>query len=70
MSPQSKQKERAQLHKTLGEIAEQLRGKVDGWDFKTYVLGTLFYRYLCDHWSTSSTVSSGKRATPISTTPN
>ncbi|MCG7448859.1 hypothetical protein MHK11_11415 [Corynebacterium aurimucosum] len=26
-----------------------MRGKVDGWDFKAYVLGTLFYRYLCDH---------------------
>lgn len=33
----------------MGSIANDLRGKVDGWDFKTYVLGTIFYRYLCDH---------------------
>ena len=49
MSPKSKQSERDQLHKTLNEIANDLRGKVDGWDFKAYVLGTLFYRYLCEH---------------------
>lgn len=49
MSPQTKQAERKKLHKTLDEIANDLRGKVDGWDFKSYVLGTLFYRYLCEH---------------------
>ncbi|MEX3515293.1 MULTISPECIES: type I restriction-modification system subunit M [unclassified Corynebacterium] len=49
MSPKSKQSERDKLHKTLNEIANDLRGKVDGWDFKAYVLGTLFYRYLCEH---------------------
>lgn len=49
MSPQTKQAEREKLHKTLDEIANDLRGKVDGWDFKSYVLGTLFYRYLCEH---------------------
>ncbi|WP_182000465.1 type I restriction-modification system subunit M N-terminal domain-containing protein [Corynebacterium diphtheriae] len=49
MSPLTKKSQRDNLHKTLGSIADELRGKVDGWDFKTYVLGTLFYRYLCDH---------------------
>lgn len=49
MSPQTKQAERDKLHRTLDEIANDLRGKVDGWDFKAYVLGTLFYRYLCEH---------------------
>ena len=49
MSPRNKQAERDKLHKTLNEIANDLRGKVDGWDFKAYVLGTLFYRYLCEH---------------------
>ena len=49
MSPSTKKSQRDNLHKTLGNIANELRGKVDGWDFKTYVLGTLFYRYLCDH---------------------
>lgn len=49
MSPTTKKNQREALHKTLDSIANDLRGKVDGWDFKTYVLDTLFYRYLCDH---------------------
>lgn len=49
MSPSTKKAQRDNLHKTLDSIANDLRGKVDGWDFKAYVLGTLFYRYLCDH---------------------
>lgn len=40
--------ERAQLHSTIWRIAEDLRGSVDGWDFKQYVLGMLFYRYLSE----------------------
>ena len=40
--------ERAQLHSTIWRIANDLRGSVDGWDFKQYVLGMLFYRYLSD----------------------
>lgn len=40
--------ERAQLHATIWRIANALRGKVDGWDFKQYVLGMLFYRYLSE----------------------
>ena len=40
--------ERAQLHSTIWRIANALRGKVDGWDFKQYVLGMLFYRYLSE----------------------
>mgnify|MGYP000276307670 CR=1 FL=1 len=31
--------ERAELHKTIWRIANELRGSVDGWDFKSYVLG-------------------------------
>jgi type I restriction enzyme M protein len=38
--------ERAELHKTIWKIANDLRGSVDGWDFKTYVLGMLFYRFI------------------------
>ena len=34
--------ERAELHKTIWRIANDLRGSVDGWDFKSYVLGFLF----------------------------
>lgn len=40
--------ERAQLHSTIWRIANNLRGSVDGWDFKQYVLGMLFYRYLSE----------------------
>ena len=38
-----------ELHKTIWDIANNLRGKVDGWDFKAYVLGTLFYRYISEN---------------------
>jgi len=38
--------ERAEQHKTIWRIANDLRGSVDGWDFKSYVLGMLFYRFI------------------------
>ena len=41
----SKEREREELHKTIWKIANELRGSVDGWDFKQYVLGLLFYRF-------------------------
>lgn len=41
--------ERDELHKTIWGIANKLRGKVDGWDFKAYVLGTIFYRYISEN---------------------
>ena len=41
--------ERDELHKTIWDIANKLRGKVDGWDFKAYVLGTIFYRYISEN---------------------
>lgn len=41
--------QRAELHKTIWKIAEELRGSVDGWDFKSYVLGFLFYRFISEH---------------------
>lgn len=44
-----KEQERAQLHSTIWKIAEDLRGSVDGWDFKSYVLGMLFYRYISEN---------------------
>lgn len=44
----STDKQRAELHKTIWKIADQLRGSVDGWEFKSYVLGTLFYRYISE----------------------
>ena len=39
-----KEMERAELHRAIWQIANDLRGSVDGWDFKQYVFGTLFYR--------------------------
>lgn len=41
-----KEIERNNLHSTIWKIAEELRGAIDGWDFKQYVLGILFYRYI------------------------
>ena len=45
----SKESQRAELHKTIWRIANDLRGSVDGWDFKSYVLGMLFYRYISEN---------------------
>lgn len=44
-----KENERAELHKTIWKIANELRGSVDGWDFKQYVLGLLFYRFISEN---------------------
>lgn len=41
--------ERAELHRTIWQIANDLRGSVDGWDFKNYVLGMLFYRFISEN---------------------
>ena len=43
-----REKQRAELHKTIWAIATKLRGKVTGWDFKAYVLITLFYRFISE----------------------
>ena len=44
-----KELERAELHKTIWKIADELRGSVDGWDFKQYILGLLFYRFISEN---------------------
>lgn len=49
MTGASKEIERAELHKTIWRIANDLRGSVDGWDFKSYVLGMLFYRFISEN---------------------
>lgn len=41
--------ERAELHKTIWKIANDLRGSVDGWEFKAYVLGSIFYRFISEN---------------------
>lgn len=46
-----KEQERAALHATIWRIANDMRGSVDGWDFKQYVLGILFYRFISENLS-------------------
>ncbi len=45
----TKEQERDELHRTIWQIANDLRGSVDGWDFKSYVLGMLFYRFISEN---------------------
>jgi type I restriction enzyme M protein len=45
----TKSLERAELHKTIWKIANDMRGSIDGWDFKSYVLGLLFYRFISEN---------------------
>ncbi|WP_018652512.1 type I restriction-modification system subunit M [Actinobacillus capsulatus] len=42
--------QRAELQRSIWQIANEVRGSVDGWDFKQYVLGTLFYRFISEHF--------------------
>jgi len=43
--------QRAALQSQIWEIANDVRGAVDGWDFKQYVLGTLFYRFISENFA-------------------
>lgn len=45
----TKEQERDELHRTIWQIANDLRGSIDGWDFKSYVLGMLFYRFISEN---------------------
>ena len=49
MTNNKKEQERSALHATIWRIANDLRGSVDGWDFKSYVLGMLFYRFISEN---------------------
>jgi len=49
MADNKKEQERAELFRTIWNMANDLRGSVDGWDFKQYVLGMLFYRYISEN---------------------
>lgn len=44
-----KEQERDELHRAIWRIADDLRGSVDGWDFKSYILGIMFYRYISEN---------------------
>mgnify|MGYP000704261774 FL=1 len=49
MADIKKEQEREELHKAIWNIANDLRGSIDGWDFKQYVLGIMFYRYISEN---------------------
>ena len=49
VADRKKEQERDELHRAIWAIADELRGAVDGWDFKNYVLGTMFYRYISEN---------------------
>ena len=49
MIDNKKEQEREELHRAIWAIADELRGAVDGWDFKNYVLGAMFYRYVSEN---------------------
>ncbi|MFK4759752.1 type I restriction-modification system subunit M [Microbacterium sp. ZW T5_45] len=61
MAPTTKEGQRAELHKTIWRIANDLRGSVDGWDFKSYVLGMLFYRFVSENLT--AYINKGERDT-------
>ena len=49
MADIKREQERDELHRAIWGIADELRGSVDGWDFKSYVLGIMFYRYISEN---------------------
>jgi len=55
----TKEQERDELHRTIWQIANDLRGSVDGWDFKSYVIGMLFYRFISENLT--SFINEGER---------
>ena len=46
----SEQAQRQELHRKIWAIADDVRGAVDGWDFKQYILGILFYRFISENF--------------------
>ena len=60
--------QRAALHRQIWAIANDVRGAVDGWDFKQYVLGTLFYRFISENFA--SYIESGDDSVNYAEMPN
>ena len=57
------------MHRTIWGIANDLRGSVDGWDFKNYVLVMLFYRYISENltnYINAGEIEAGASALPSS----
>ncbi len=44
-----KEQEREELHRAIWSIADDLRGSTSGWEFKSFVLGMMFYRYISEN---------------------
>ena len=59
MADTRKEQERDELHRTIWSIADDMRGNVDGWDFKMYVLVTMFYRFISENLT--SYINKGER---------
>ena len=51
MAGLTREQQREQLHRTIWGIANEVRGSIDAWDFKQYVLGMLFYRYISEDFA-------------------
>ena len=49
MADDKKELERQELHNKLWAICNDLRGSINGWDFKQYVLGMMFYRFISEN---------------------
>ena len=49
MADMTREQERNELHRAIWAMADELRGSIGGWEFKSYVLGTMFYRYISEN---------------------
>ena len=70
MADTKKEQERSELHRTIWGIADDLRGSVDGWDFKQYILGMLFYRYISENLATYINMTKSRLETKTLIMPN
>ncbi|WP_457605599.1 type I restriction-modification system subunit M [Nitratifractor sp.] len=64
----SSTQQRAQLQRRIWQIANEVRGSVDGWDFKQYVLGTLFYRFISENFT--AYIEAGDESVDYASLPN
>jgi len=68
MSYMSNIQQRAELQAQIWKIANDVRGSIDGWDFKQYVLGTLFYRFISENFA--SYIEGGDESIKYATLPD
>lgn len=70
MAPTTREGQRAEVHRTIWRVATDLRGSVDGWDFKNYVLGFLFYRFISENLTAYLNGQERQAASPNTMTMN